>query len=163
MRGCSGVSWNAMSMKFADSGSVQRASRAFAMSSGLRLPDASHRMRNALALTSGPLAALPSARTHEAANQNSEPVFSTAAKVDGRRGIATTTSSVGVTSASEDDVRQTASALAKRLSPRPPSVGGGRFARIGTVMSMVRSASLSRGIARTSAASPFGAKARGVT
>ena len=98
----------------------------------------------------------------ESSLQEAEPVFSMVANASGSWGSATTTSSPGVTSRSVDEVRHTASAAAKRRSPSPPNCGSGRWARIGTVMETIRSASFSRGIGIKRAASPFGAKVSGV-
>ena len=127
----------------------------------MRLPEASQRIRH----VSGRevFARSRSGTRSFTANQQAAPSASTATSRAGSAGRATVTSAAGVTSVSRVSLRHTASASAKRASPRPPRTGRGTPFPIGTVIETVRSPRRVRGIARTSAASPFGAKASGVT
>ena len=97
------------------------------------------------------------------ANQTSSFTRSTVHRRSGRAGNATVTSASGVTSLSVAALRHTASAAANLRSPSPPSTGCGTPSPIGTVIVTARSLRGTRGMARTSAASPFGANASGVT
>ena len=131
------------------------------MSSAERLPDASHRMRHVF----GRLVFTVSSAGGRSltANQTSSFTRSTAHTRSGMAGNATVTSASGVTSASVVSLRHTASACANRRSPSPPNTGCGMPPPIGTVIDTFRSFSGTRGMARISAASPFGANASGVT
>ena len=97
------------------------------------------------------------------ANHVSSFTRSTAHTRSGMAGNATVTSASGVTSISTVTLRHTASACANRRSPSPPSTGCGMPPPIGTEIETLRSFSGTRGMARMSAASPFGANASGVT